>query len=647
MPLLDLRSPRFKRQDPLVSNWDTFAGGLNTFLKETEIEVSELAQADNIMFTGRGVPTKRSGSQNYFLSGPTGSVRGLGGYYTSTGDNELVAITDAGYLTIKSNASYTQRSGVSWASGYRANMVQLDDSMYIVNGERALVRYSTPTLTGFPTLSQPTNVFATQISGSSGADAYSYRVSTVSSTGETLATESFEIAGQPDSLTKGAIKVSWTGVSAASTALGGYNIYGRDGGDERFIAQSGPSITEYTDDGSVIPMEFGYPPVSDSTGGINAKYIARFQDRLVYAGVVGEPSKVVISGRVPNQEQNDIASGGNFIRIEPDAGDDITGVITWENRLIVFKEKSIWEIELSTIQVGNFYVTQPEAVLITSSYGCIAPRSIAPVENDIFFLSRDGVYVLGYEPNIFNVLRTNELSAKIRPFFDGLTGVQKRDASALYYQFAYVLGFPGTNKSIVFDRERQAWVGPWSLDFETATTYFDSSNERKFLVGEDDGPFVHEISSNYGSDNDTAIKTILRTKKEDFGDWTIFKTIEDIYTNWRNVTGSLTIDVRVEDLDGNTTTIRSFTLDTAESSGASGWGSDLWANTQWGDSENSAGSEGLVDLVKWFHISETARRLQLIVRTNDSNSNYELLSVQNLIMPIGRGLKGRSWRLTE
>jgi hypothetical protein len=646
MPLFDLRKPKGGIRQPSVSSWDTFRGGLNTFLQDTEIGPTELAQSDNIVLTGLGVPTKRWGYKSYFQSGSTGSVRGLQGYYTSAGGNELVSITDAGYLTIKSGASYTTRSGASWASGYNANMVQLDDNIYVVNGQRELVRYSTPTLTGFPTISIPTSTFATQISGSSGADSYSYRVSSVSDVGETIASTAYEVTLQPDSLSKGAIKVSWAGVSAASTALQGYNIYGRVGGDERFLSQSGPSVTEYIDDGTVTPMEFGFPPLTDSTGGVNAKYIERFQDRLVYAGISGDPSKVIISGRVPFQERNDIASGGNYIRIEPDAGDDITGIKTFGSRLIVFKEKSIWEIGFSIIQVGNFFVTQPEATLITSSYGCVAPRSIAAVENDLLFLSIDGVYTLGYEPNILNVLRTNELSVKIRPFFDGITGAQKKEGVAFYAGFKYILSFPGADKSVVFDRERQGWVGPWTFDARTLHTYFDSSDNRVFLLGQDDGPTVQDLSSLHSSDDGTAIKTTLRTRKEDFGDWTLFKTIEDIYLNMRNVSGTVVIEVRVEDIDGSTSTVNSFTLSTAESAGNSGWGADLFSNTEWGNSEEAGSVLGLVDLVEWLHIGKTARRVQLIIRTNDRSSNYELLGVQNFTMPIGRGLKGSSWRLT-
>jgi len=644
MPLLNLRPPRYKTRKPGLADWDNFRKGLNTLLKDTEIGGDELAQADNIVLIGKGVPTKRWGYTLNHMGGATGSVRGLGGYYTSTGDNELLALTDTGFLTIQNSASYTERSGASWASGFDADMVQLDDDMYIVNGQREVVRYSTPTLVGFPTLAQPTSVFATQISGASGLEVYSYRVSSKSQVGETLASTAVALADQPQDTTDGTVLVQWSGISAASVDLVGYNVYGRAEGDERFLGSVGPNTTEFFDNGNSTPAEFAFPPTADSTGGVVAKYIERFQDRLIYAGVSGEPSKVVISGRVPLHERTDIGSGGNFIRIEPDAGDDITGLGVFGNRIIVFKERSVWEVTLGTITIGNFVITQPTAKLITASRGCIAPKSIVAVENDIFFLSREGVYVLGYEPNLaIDVLRTNELSAKIRPFFGGITPAQKASASGTYTGFKYIISFPGKNQSMVYDRERLSWIGPWTFDSNIFLNYFDSSNNQQLLFGDDGTPNIYDMAASKGDDAGTTIATIIRTRDEDFKDWTLFKLIKDIYFNMRNVVGSVSVDIRLQDRSGNTIAAKSFNIATA--AGNAGWGADLWGNTQFGDTEVTGGAADVGDLVRWIHLYKVARRVQFTIKTSNRNDNFELLSIRTSAIPAGRGIKGVSWKI--
>lgn len=643
MAIIDTRLPKAKKVKDVGFTWDNFRKGLNTLLRETEIEKDELVEADNLILKGKGVPTKRWGTALDFWAGASGSVRGLKGYYLSDGTVQLLALTDAGYLTKKSGASYSTLTGASWASGYNASMAQLNDDIYIVNGQREMVRYSTPTLSSFPTLSVPAGVFATQFSGVSGAASFSYRVSAVSSVGETVASDNVLARNCPQDLADGTVKVTWTATSAASGTLKGYNIYGRADGDERFLAFVDVDSTAYYDDGSAIPLEFTYPPLADSTGGIIAKYIIRFQDRLIFAGISGAPSKIVISGRVPNHEKFDLSYGGNYVMIEPDAGDDITGLIGIEDKIIVFKEKSIWQVTLTSQQIGNFYVTIPALQLITASHGCISPRSILPVENDVFFLSRKGVYALGYEPNILNVLRTSEISAKIRPFFENLSVSQKMNAAGFYYDFKYGLSFPGKDQSVVYDRERLAWMGPWSFDARVYENYFDSSDVEYLLYGEDDGPNVIDLNESYGTDQGTAFSTQLRTKKEDFGDWAIFKYIRNVFTLFRNVQGTLSVSIRIQDRNGELVTVKSFDITTAAVNNA-GWGSGQWGDAQWADSEEAGGATDINEIYRWVNLNKAARNIQLIITTN-GNDKYELLSIRATAKPMGLGFLPSSERV--
>ena len=633
---VNTRFQKLKQAKDREINWDNFRRGLNTLLKETEVKDDELVQADNLMLIGKGVPTKRWGTDNYFLSSATGSVRGLKGFYQSDGTNQLLAITDQGVLTQKSNASYSIITGASWASGYNMDMTQLDDKIYLVNGQRELVRYSNPTLASFPTIATPTGAFATQISGASGTNIYSYRISALSDVGETLASTYYQLDNQPQSPDLGSVLVSWSAVSTASGVLTGYNVYGRTLGYERYVGSVPAGSTNWVDDGSSIPNDFTFPPTADSTGGIVAKFIERFEDRLIYAGINGEPSKVVISGRVPNQEKLDVAYGGNYISIEPDAGDDITALKIFEDRIIVFKEKSIWQITLSQSTVGNYSVTIPTAKLITASHGCISARSIQAVENDIFFLSRKGVYSLGYEPNVFNILRTNEISAKIRPFFDGLTIAQQQNATSFYKDFKYGLSFPGKSKTIVYDRERLAWMGPWTNDANLYENYFDSSGNEHLIYGEDDSASVLEYDKSFGDDNGTAIATQLRTKKGDFGDWTVFKDIKQLFTLFRNVQGTVNISIRLQERSGSVTTAKSFAIQ--PSAGEAGWASFLWADSLYADSPETGGATDINEIYRWLTLNKTARNIQLIIQTSNRNDNYEFLSFKARAKPLGYGL---------
>lgn len=650
MPLFATRVPKFKTKKPAQFDWQNWRGGLNTLLRESELSGSEVTRFENLMLIGAGIPTKRWGTENYFKSGATSSVRGLKGFYQKDGTNELLAITDDGYLSKRDGTSYSAIAGVSWASGYNAEMVQLDDNMYIVNGQRELARYSGSALVGFATIGQPSGGIATQISGVSGTNTVSYRLTHSSQVGETAPTTAVTASNQPNELTEGSVKLSWANASAASGVRTGTNIYGRRGGDETFLASVDYLTTQWIDDGTATAQLFAFPNEVDTTGGITAKYIVRFKDRLILAGIENDPTMVMISGKSPNQENFDMGHGGGFIRIEPDSGDDITGLATHGDRLIVFKDKSIWQIKFGefTYKYINFLpltLLEPKAQLITNSIGCYSHRTIVPVENDLFFCSRKpGVYILGNEPGIIgDILRTNELSIKIRPFFKGVSVSEIKNANAVYNDNKYILSFPGRNQMIVFDRERQAWIGPWTVDGRVFETYYDSSDEPQILYGEDDSATVVKFNPAQPTDQGSAIETIMTTKKEDFGDWTTFKTIEDVFTRFKNVAGTVDVDIDLETKEGHVVTAKEFSITTG--SGNSGWGTDMWGNTQWGDTEAAGLSRDLRELIKQAPLNKAARTIQMTIKTDGNQDKYELMGIKGIAREIGSGFRPSAWRV--
>lgn len=626
--------------------WDSFSKGLNTILRDNEIKQDELSQAQNLLLIGRGVPTKRWGTALYYQAGnATGSVRGLKGFYKSDSTNELLAVTDDGYLTKKNGTTFTSINGVSWASGNDVRMAQLNDNMYIVNGQRALAKYSSPTLVGFATIAPPTILSASNLSNATGTTQKAYRVSAISTVGETLASTEFILANQPSTLgdtSGGTIRLTFTSASNASLLVG-FNIYGRDSGNERFIASVAASSTNYDDDGSAIPREFTFTPTADTTGGPIAKYIIRNQDRLIFAGLSGEGSKVLISGRAPFNERFDVGYGGNFIQIEKDAGDDITQLGSFKDRVIVFKQRSIWQITLGTTQIGNFFVTEPTAQLVTASYGCIAPNSVVAVDNDIYFLSREGVNTLGYQANYaVDALRTNALSTKVRPFFDALTTAQKQTAVARYFMKKYIITFPGLNKTMVYDTERGAWMGPWTTDGRVFEVYTDSSNNEHLLFGDDTSTNVYEYSDTYTTDSGTAIQTILKTRREDFGDWSSFKNIKHLFFQFRNVQGSAAIDIRIEKRNGSERTADSFNI--TPQLGNSGFGADSWGAPIWGGTTGKGGGSDSQQLIRWRQLQTIGRTIQMTITTTGNNDAYELLGVRGQAQKVDDSFRPTSWK---
>lgn len=630
-----LNPTSFKSAKTAQASWDNFRGGVNFLFRETELEKNELSQGINLMLIGEGVPTKRWGSDNYFLAGATGGGRGIFAVKANDGTKELLGITDWGLLTKKNNASYSIITGASWPSGYPLEGVQLANRLYLVSAQRELVRYNFTSLEVFATVPAPTGLSVTNLSGVSGANQVSYRVSTITGVGESLGSDGVILQNVPQDLTETTVLLSWPQVSAPSGLVRGYNIYRGFPGDETWLAGVGAQTTEFLDPGLTASITY-QPPSADSTGGPRAKFIIRYQDRLVVAGIPGEPTKVMISGRDPAHERFDFYSGGTTIFVDPDTGDEITGLAVHQDKIIVFKENSVWQITLGDIQVGNFTALEANYHLITASQGCVSHRSIVPVGNDLFFLGRRGIYVLGYEPNILNVLRTNEISVKVRPFFEGLTDDDLSAACAGLFDFKYLIAFPTKKQILVFDRERVAFMGPWTFaDFGISQfiTYVDEEGTERWIGLDSNDGFATRFASSLVDDKGSAFNTLLKTKKEDFGSFYTFKTIEEMFLNFRNVFGDVSVNIFLEEYTGQTVTAQSF--DISSQKGTTGWGTDMWGLAQWGLSNNDAQAAS-EDLIRRSPLFKTARTFQVEISTSGTSDNYELLGIETIAQPQGR-----------
>lgn len=631
--------PKFVPAKDLELNWPTFKGGWNNLFKPTELKPNELAQADNLMLVGEGTPTSRWGSDTYSLAGQTGRIRLLDAYVDSVaGTNYLLALTDDGYLTKKSGASYTIITGYSFASGSNLQSQQLGGNTYIAAASLNFVKFDGTSLIPYVALSSPTNVSVAQLSAASGFTTYSWLVTATSRTGETLASTNKSLASLPLDLTLTSVKVSWDTVSAASGVLQGYNIFRGFPGQETLIASAAPSSTQYIDTGTTQSFTT-FPPLTNTTAGAKAKYIIKFDDRLVMAGIPGDPSRVLISGRYPNHDRFTAIDGGGYVYVSPDDGDYITGLQLHNPQssdpvILVFKNNSVHAVTVKTLSLDNFVILDPVAHLLTSSNGASSGDTIVQVENDTFYFGRKGLFTIGQEPNFLNQIRTNEISARIRNYVQDLSDTDFREANAFYADYKYVLSFPTKKETVIYDRQRGSFMGPWKTPWGISKwlRYIDSAGTERYLAGSDSGPYIREFSAALYSDSGTAISKILRSKKEDMGNWGTFKILKLIYFLFRNVRGTVTFNLRIEDRNGNTVTSKSATI--TSSFGQSGWGFDPWGTQPYGESSGTVELTG-DELVRYANIFKQMRVLQIEVTADGANSNFEFLGFRANAQDLG------------
>lgn len=661
MPKLDLKETSFKPQKTVQTDWTSFIGGLNTQLRQIEIKDTELAQADNLKLVGKGVPTKREGTANYFSTSPsiaTGSqrVRGLKGALFASGPsgvNELLALSDYGFLVKQNGSSFSLIMGASYASGYNANMVQIYNNVYVVNGLNALTKYNGATIFPFTMLGRVTGITATNLSGVSGTFTRSFRISAFNAVGETLASPipvletAVTVPNTPQDLTQTTIRLQWSG-ALPSTAVTGYGIYGVDSGDERLITTVDPSTTRYDYNGVPDPSSLVFPASADTTAGPIAKYVIAHKDKLVLGNINGFPSQIMWSGGGANVDKFNWRYGGGYIDIDKDAGDVITGLIEFQDAIIVFKERSIWQVTLA----ASGALVVPTVKMIMRGIGCVSHKTIRYVENDVFFLSRKGVYTLGNEANyVANVLRTNELSAKIRPIFQTLSPTQLLNTCAVYQDNKYRLAFPTgvssvNTKEIIYDRERLAWMGPNTYPAAPGTyeVYYDGNGNEKLLWGDSNDTYVTDFSSSYPNDKGVKIQTALLTKKTSINENFKFKYFKKVYSNWRNIFGTPFVNIILETRDGSVGSAQTFTI--SASNAGVGWGFDRWGTFKWGTSSGAGSSAASNDLVKQTQVNKAGRTLQVEITTTGNNDKYELLALQIVAQELSDGVTPSSWKTT-
>lgn len=644
MPNLNTRIPAYKKNKDIVAEWDNFRKGLNLLLRPTELGRDELAQADNIMLTGSGVPTGRWGTDNYFSANTTGSIRGLGTYKnTTSGVNEIFALSDEGFLAKKNGLTSTQIIGQSYPSGSAIRAEQLGGVTYIVSKDRPMASYTGATLSIFATLSAPTGVTATNFSGSSGTSTYSWRITTLSeSGGETTGSTAINLPRLPQNLTDTEVRVFWT---LATGNISGYQVYRGIPGDETFLASVGPSISNYVDRGTPA-SETVLSPLTNTTGGIKSEFIVKFRDRLLAVDAT-DRNKLLISGRFPNQGSYNYFDGGGYIYIDPDSGEDITGIAVQpgSDKIVVYKDSSHYSVELTTVTIGNFVLLDPTYQPISTSIGASNQDAIQTVENDTFYFGRKGLYVTGFEPNFLNVIRTNEVSAKMRPYLNLLNNNDYISACAFYIDKKYILSFPRRKECIVYDRERGAWTGPWKTPFGISKMlkYSDSTGTEKWVVGSYNDNKVYTFEPSLNTDAGTAIGKIVRTNKETFGAWSVLKIIKLFYTLLRGIKGQVNINILAQLRDGTTTSIKSFTIEGSAVSGSIGWGSDAWGNFMWG---TSAGSVIVTsdEVPNYTQLFKSIRFVQIEVSTTTANANFELLNLRATASSQGEGSLSSSSR---
>jgi len=349
----------------------------------------------------------------------------------------------------------------------------------------------------------------------------------------------------------------------------------------------------------------GAPQLSTTTATISA---FQFTNLLGVLGTSqGVPGATVFQG-----------AGAQYIDVQPNDSDQITGLSVFQNNLIVFKERSIYQFSFDTS--GN-----PILQMITQAYGCVGFKTIQRVDNDVFFLTRNGVYVLGYEPNFLTIIRTNELSARIHPLIETINPTYFTTATSMFHQYVYYLGIPSgsstNNLTLTYDRRYQSWSQLNHFQPESFCVFYDSNNNEFMYFTSATDAHVYYITPNTYSANGSAITATYYSKSYDLGNFNVFKRWVDCTIFFRQLVGTVTVTFYTD----NGTIANTFSINTST---AAGIGSDEIGAFAFGGSTTSAASDtsGSASNIPYrFRIGTKSRTIQFSITNNATNQNFVIL----------------------
>jgi hypothetical protein len=175
----------------------------------------------------------------------------------------------------------------------------------------------------------------------------------------------------------------------------------------------------------------------------NGTMMCYAQNKIFVAGVAANPSRLFWCD-IGNPRS---WTATNVVDLDPNDGQTITGLASLGPYLFVFKQKKIFVV---------YDLATGANRALSTTVGCVAPRSIAESAEGLFFLSADEGVMIATPSKLTNV------SDNVRNFFEGLDPIERSQAAGVVFKNHYYLSaasFLSTTCDMVLDYDMN--VGSW------------------------------------------------------------------------------------------------------------------------------------------------------------------------------------------
>lgn len=176
--------------------------------------------------------------------------------------------------------------------------------------------------------------------------------------------------------------------------------------------------------------------VSTIASSPSATFLTAHGVRLVASGLTDVKDAIEFSDLLDGETWDSV---NQRLRIGAGDGDPVKCHISWqETGILVFKRSSTWLIDANPqVPVAEFPIK-----LVHSSIGCVAPKSVAQVGQDIWFLSMSGVQSVQKQLATSNNEITVPVSQPVQDIIRRIRWDHAHKSAAVFHNNQYMLSVP-------------------------------------------------------------------------------------------------------------------------------------------------------------------------------------------------------------
>lgn len=638
---------------------DNFSGGNTSLIDEARMESKFAKESNNMMMVADGLWKTRWGT-NYYGAVLAANPDGASEFVKSDGTTELIAIANGVAYKSTDGGAWTSVSGATFTAGLKCYFLQISGFLYIANGTDPLARYNGTTLITYSNLAAPANLTASLVASglTSGTFTYYAEVTALNDVGETVgSTEaSITINKKRDTWVSDTDKIAWSWNAVATANR--YQFYLADeSGDETLLTST--TNTEFTDDGTIALNPYVVPPLQNTTTAPKFKSMCVSGNRIwATNNATSSETRYTVYFSGTGQYMGNFSDfyGGGWINLEKGGRETPVSVKHYqsgqgEGRATVLAKTpdgqgAVWQITVSSATVGDTSFSIPSATKVVGSFGTESIDGVVSTTNDIAFPNRKGWFSLGPEKQFYGILRTNERSSLIRPYWRSLVSSGLSNVASYFYDAKIFISVPtstnGNDRTIIYDTERGNWAVDWTVGAKQFLEYTDTAGNSHFLIIPTSGTKLVELNKNTLGDlgaafNQSYISPLLAVSKRK----TDILNLQEAVLELSQPKGVIKFQLLGIGKDNTFTTLATKTITNFGAN--TGVGSDL-ANDFYATSTNDNASGGAGSWVVYFTatpstftqaITKAAIRkrakiysIQFKVFSTNADTDYTILSLQ-------------------